>query len=181
MRWAEEQGLIDRTPLAHFKKPRAGRRETVISPEEYERILACVPNANFRDLLVFAWETGARAAECLAVEKRHVDLAGARIVFPPAEKKMGRIPRIIYLSEKATAIVARLLTHSQSHLFVNANGVPWTTEAVNCNFIQIQARMGKKAMQDALRQLAGQHPATHFTPQFHVRVHFRPPRGGVDL
>ena len=58
MRWAEEQGLIDRTPLAHFKKPRAGQREVVISPEEYETILASVPNENFRDLLVFAWETG---------------------------------------------------------------------------------------------------------------------------
>ncbi len=148
MHWAEEQGLIDRTPLVHFKKPRAGQRETVISPEEYERILACVPNANFRDLLAFAWETGARAAECLAIEKRHVDLACARIVFPPSEEKMGRAPRIIYLSDEACGIVRRLMFRTHDRLFVNGNGVPWTTEAVNCAFMQVQARMGKQVMRE---------------------------------
>jgi integrase len=148
MHWAEEQGLIDRSPLAHFKKPRAGQRETVISPEEYQRILSCVPNENFRDLLVFAWETGARAAECLAVEKRHVDLANARIVFPASEEKMRRAPRVIYLSEGAMAIVRRLMLQSHNHLFVNAYGIPWTTEAVNCAFLQVQIRMGKQAMRE---------------------------------
>lgn len=146
MNWAEEQGLIDRTPLAHFKKPRAGHRETVISEEEYQRILACVPSENFRDLLVFAWETGARAAECLAIEKRHVDLPNARIVFPPEEEKMGRAPRIIYLSGEACAIVRRMMLETHNRLFVNASGVPWTTEAVNCAFIQVQIRMGKQVM-----------------------------------
>ncbi len=148
MRWAEEQGLIDRTPLAHFKKPRAGQREVVISPEEYETILASVPNENFRDLLVFAWETGARAAECLEIEKRHVDLANCRIIFPPAEEKMGRAPRIIYLSDRATEIVRRLILHTHNRLFVNANGVAWTTDAVNCAFQQVQSRMGRKAMKE---------------------------------
>ncbi len=33
----------------------------------------------------------------------------------------------------------------------------------------------------SLRQLAGQHQATHFTPSFHVGVHSRLPRGGVGL
>ncbi len=146
MNWAEEQGLTDRSPLSHFKKPRAGHRETVISPEEYERILSCVPNENFRDLLVFAWETGARAAECRAIEKRHVDLANARIVFPASEEKMHRIPRVIYLTEEAATIVRRLIRRTHNRLFVNADGAPWTTEAVNCAFIQIQIRMGKQVM-----------------------------------
>ena len=42
MNWAEEQGIIERTPLAHFKKPKAGSRQTVITPEEYQDILACI-------------------------------------------------------------------------------------------------------------------------------------------
>ena len=146
MHWAEEQGLIDRTPLAHFKKPRAGRRETVISPEEYEQILACVTDESLRDLLVFAWETGARATECMATEKRHVDLANARIIFPPTEEKMGRAPRIIYLSDRACEIVRRLMLRTHNHLFVNVHGVPWNSRSVNCAFIRIQIRMGRKAM-----------------------------------
>jgi hypothetical protein len=32
-----------------------------------------------------------------------------------------------------------------------------------------------------LRQFASQYAATHFAPQFHVRVHSRLPRGGVRL
>ena len=31
MTWSEEQGLIDKNPIRHFKKPRAGKRETVVS------------------------------------------------------------------------------------------------------------------------------------------------------
>jgi integrase len=145
MNWAEEQGLIDRTPLAHFKKPRAGRRETVISPDEYEQILACVCDENFRDLLVFAWETGARATECMAIEKRHVDLANARIIFPPAEEKMGRAPRIIYLSDRASEIIRRLMLRTHNNLFVNTDGTPWTARSLNCAFIRIQIRMGRNA------------------------------------
>jgi integrase len=147
MNWAEEQGLIDRTPLAHFKKPRAGRRETVITPEEYEEILACAGDASFRDLVVFAWETGARAAECKAIEKRHVDLANARIVFPPSEEKMGRAPRIIYMSDRACEIIRRRMLATTNRLFVNSAGVPWTARSLNCAFLRVQFRMGKKVMQ----------------------------------
>jgi hypothetical protein len=62
--WCEEQGLIDKNPIRHFKKPRGGKRDMVISPEEYGTILAAIRNRRFRDLVTFAWETGARAAEC---------------------------------------------------------------------------------------------------------------------
>jgi hypothetical protein len=48
MRWAEEQGLIDRSPLAHFKKPPQGRRDVVVSTEEFERILGCTRDRDFR-------------------------------------------------------------------------------------------------------------------------------------
>ncbi len=59
MAWAEEQGIIDRSPIARFKKPKGGVRQTVISPEEYTAILNLIPREPFRDLVTFAWETGA--------------------------------------------------------------------------------------------------------------------------
>jgi hypothetical protein len=49
MRWAEEQGLIDRSPLAHFKKPPQGRREVVVSAQEFERIVGCTRDREFRN------------------------------------------------------------------------------------------------------------------------------------
>jgi integrase len=147
MAWAEEQGLVDRSPIAHFKKPKAGVRQTIITPEEYAVILNLLPNERFRDLLIFAWETGARAAECLATEKRHVELPSHRIVFPVDEEKMQRAPRIIYLTDTAEEIVRRLvIQHPSGPIFCNTNGAAWTTEAVNCAFVGLQIRTGLRAM-----------------------------------
>ena len=147
MNWAEEQGIVNRSPIAHFKKPKGGIRETVITPEEYDEILKCISNQPLRDLVTFAWETGARAAECLAIERRHLDLAGHRIVFPVQEEKMQRIPRIIYLTDKAEEIVRRLaLKCPEGMIFRNTNGGPWTTKSVNCAFIGLQARMGLRVL-----------------------------------
>jgi len=146
MWWAMDQGHIEKNPLARFKKPKGGTRDTVISPEEFDRILDHVPNDAFRDLITFAWETGARASECLAVEKRHVDLRNERIVFPQSEEKMERAPRVIYLSPVALEIVRRRLVATTGKLFLNTDRRPWTTEAVNCAFNAVRVRMGKEAM-----------------------------------
>ena len=149
MNWAEEQGYLARTPLAHFKKPRGGVRQTVITEEMYQSILSSIRNKTFRDLCVFAWETGARAMECLALEARHVELQNGRVVFPVDEEKMERAARVIYLSPPAIEVVERLMNeHTTGRLFCNTNGKPWTTEAVNCAFVALQIRMGNAAMKD---------------------------------
>jgi integrase len=147
MNWAEEQGLVERSPLAHFKKPKGGARQTVITPEEYAAILGLIPSEPFRDLVIFAWETGARAAECLAIEKRHVDLSSHRIIFPVEEEKMERMPRIIYLTDIAEEIVRRLvLRYPAGPIFRNTDGLAWTTEAANCAFVALQIRFGLRVM-----------------------------------
>lgn len=155
MAWAEEQGLIDRSPIARFKKPKGGVREIVISPEEYAVILALIPREPFRDLLTFTWETGARACESPAIEKRHVDLAAHRIVLPVEEEKMQRIPRIIYLTDAAEEIVRRLvLRYPTGPIFRNTDGEPWTTDAINCSFVALQIRMGLHVMKEEGFKLA---------------------------
>jgi integrase len=141
MNWCEEQGLIDKSPLRHFKKPRGGGREQVISPEEYAAILKAIKRQAFRDLVTFAWETGARAAECLDIEKRHVELANHRIVFSVSEEKMDRAPRIIYLNSDAEKIVRRLIAKSPTGpIFLNNEGEPWTADAVNCAFARVKKK-----------------------------------------
>lgn len=142
MNWCEEQGLIERSPLAHFKKPRGGKRDKVISADEYAAIRQQICNDDFRDLVMFIWETGARAAECLAIEPRHVDHTNSRIVFPVSEEKMERAPRIIYLNAAARGIVERRMTAGGKNVFSNTAGTAWTTESVNCAFISLQIRLG---------------------------------------
>jgi integrase len=145
LNWCEEQGLIDRSPLRHFKKPKGGRREVVVSAEQFASILDCMKRPYWQDLVRFAWYSGARAAEILAIEKRHVDLQNHRIVFPVDEEKMERIPRIIYLNGDAEEIIRRLMAKTPAGpLFRNFDGVPWTTDAVNCAFVRVRKKLGVK-------------------------------------
>ncbi|MGM0488160.1 MAG: tyrosine-type recombinase/integrase [Planctomycetota bacterium] len=145
MRWAEQQGYVDRSPIAHLQKPPQGKRNRVVSQEEFDGILAVVPMREARDLLTVAWETGARAQELLRVEARHVDLQGNRWVFSPEEEKMCRMPRVVYLTDQAMGMTRRLmLQHPQGPLFRNSRGVPWTTDAVNNLFCRIERKVGVK-------------------------------------
>lgn len=141
--WAERMGYLDRSPIRSLEKPRAKSREAILAPSEYAALLEGTPDQDFRDLLIVSWETGCRPQESLRVEARHVDLAHARWVFPPAEAKGGRRPRIIYLSEPALAITRRRISEQpQGPLFRNTNGEPWTPYAVNCRFQRLKQRLG---------------------------------------
>ncbi len=152
MKWAEQQGYLDKSPLAHMEKPPSGRRNTVVTVEEFELILACIPARESRDLLTVAWETGCRAQEILRVEKVHVDLANCRWIFPPEQAKGGRAPRIVYLTPKALEICQRLvLVHPDGKLFRNSEGAAWTTDAVNNLFQRIEKKLGKKYCLTVLR------------------------------
>jgi hypothetical protein len=125
LNWGEEMGIVDRSPIARFKKPRGGKREAVISEAERTALLANVPDQEFRDLLIVRWETGCRPQESLWVEARHVDLVNSRWVFPESESKTDA-PRTVYLSETALAITKRaMLRHPRGKLFRNSNGKPW--------------------------------------------------------
>jgi len=145
MRWAEQQGYIDRSPIAYLEKPPAGKRETVVTQEEYAQLLRVTNDREFRQLLSTTWEIGCRPQELLRVEARHVDLDQTRWVFPPSEAKMGRLPRIVYLTEPALDTTRRLiLTHPEGPLFRNTRGRPWTPDAVNCRFTTLKKKLGKR-------------------------------------
>ncbi len=144
MRWAEQQGYVERSPIAHMEKPAAGKREIVVPQAEFDRILAITRDRAFRDLLITSWETGCRPQESLRVEARHVDLVNNRWVFPESESKTG-VPRAVYLTEKSLEITNRLiLTHPEGRIFRNTRGRPWTTDAVNCRFTTLQKKLGNR-------------------------------------
>ena len=108
-------------------------------------ILAHTRDRAFRDLIIVTWESGCRPQESLIVEAHHVDLQNARWVFPPKEEKMGRVPRVIYLTEIALEITTRLaLQYPEGPLFRNTRGIPWTTDAVNCRFATLNKKLGKR-------------------------------------
>lgn len=150
MRWAKRQGHIDRNPIADLEQPRGGKREVVVAPDEYEKLLSLTVDDSFRDLVVVTWETGCRPQESLRVEARHVDLANQRWVFSQTEAKTD-MPRIVYLTDVALAITRRLvLRYPKGPLFRNIKGEPWSTDAVNCAFTRLQIRIGRRILEEAV-------------------------------
>jgi len=158
MKWAEEQGYVARSPLTHMKKPGCGRKEQVVTPEQYAALLARYKDQNFKDLLTITWETGCRPQESLRVEARHVDLAANRWFFPASESKGKKIPRIVYLTTTALEITKRLMEkHPTGPLFRNTDGLPWTPCATNCRFQTVKRKLGVKFSLYALRHSFATH------------------------
>ena len=104
--WAEEQGHIIRSPIAHLKKPKCGKKELVITREQYHTILKKSRDQQFRDLITTHWETGCRPQESLRVEARHLDLANQRWVIQTTPGKPDN--RVVYLTDTVLEICQRL-------------------------------------------------------------------------
>lgn len=144
LKWAVEQGYIDRSPIAHMRKPPPGIRDYVISDGEYARILAAAPPA-LKRVIEFANETGARAAEIIKLKREHVQ--GSRILLPRSEEKMQRVPRVIYLSEKALGLIGS----SHGFLFKNSDGESWKIAAINSAFFRMKKKLGRQYCLTQLR------------------------------
>jgi integrase len=147
--WAAKAGLLKavggRSPLAGLEKPPQGRREQLVSPEEFEVILAWVRDREFRDLLETSWDTGARPHELFTVEARYFDPANARWVFPVRESKGKKVQRVVYLGKRALAITERLVRERPSGpLFRNKDGTPWTVSSVKCRFQRLRDELGRR-------------------------------------
>ena len=56
MAWAKKQGHIDVNPIADLEQPRGGKREVVVTQEEFDQPVALAGDQSFRDLLVVTWE-----------------------------------------------------------------------------------------------------------------------------
>jgi integrase len=145
LNWAVKQGRIDRSPVAYVEKPPPGKRENVIEPATYRRMLDLAATQEFRDLLTVCWETGCRPQEVWRVEKRHLDAAGRRWVFPAKEAKGRRKIRIVYLTEVALEVCRRLAAkHPAGPLFRNSGGAPWSRHAASCVFLRMKKHLGRK-------------------------------------
>ncbi len=151
--WAAKLGYISTSPIAYLEKPQATRREQVVTVEEWEAIRDHYAEGDcFRDLLEFAWETGCRPQEVKNLEARHVELVKHRVVFPAAEAKGKKRIRVIYLTERAAAIIRKLLSQRPTGLlFVNARGRRWTRASMSCRFGRLKKHLGVKYCAYVLR------------------------------
>ena len=143
--WAVQQGYIDKSPIEQMTAPSGERREDYHTEEEYEKILSAIANDAFRDLVIVSWDSGCRPQESLRVEARHFNAQTRTWIFPRSESKTKKQARIVYLTERATAICSRLAkTYPDGPLFRNANGEPWKNYAVQCAVRRVRVRLGKR-------------------------------------
>ncbi|MEZ6140806.1 MAG: tyrosine-type recombinase/integrase [Zavarzinella sp.] len=141
--WGEQFGYLQNNPVKWMKKPQAPRRENPLSAPEYNRILEQVQDLPFRQLLLFAWETGCRPNELFILESRHINLELSRVEIPPAEAKGKKKWRFIYLTEAAKQLIEELLQkYPDGKLFRNTFGKPWTRLAVNGRFCRLKKATG---------------------------------------
>ncbi len=135
VRWACREHKLGASPLADVTAPTPQRREAVINQQQWPHVLGASTDDEFKDLLTFLWETGARPQEARHVEARHFEPSHARIVFPACESKGKKFPRVIYLTPAAAEVVARLATkYPEGKLFRDSEGKPWTRNAIRCRF-----------------------------------------------
>jgi len=150
LRWAQEQGYIEVNPIALMKKPACGRKEQIVSEAHYKQMLKETRDLEFRELLTVTWETGCRPQESLRVEARHVDGVNQRWVIPTTPGKPDN--RVVYMTDNAMAIIERLVKkHPEGPLFRNTDGVPWTTDAVNCRFHRFVSKLEERYSLYAIR------------------------------
>jgi integrase/recombinase XerC len=147
MNWAEKQGHILKNPIKGMEKPAAGRRDILIEPDVYAKMLSLCNDAQFVDLLTFSWETGSRPQEAYRLEGRHLDLAHKRIIFPELESKGKKKKRIIYLNPTALEIVKRLAAiNPTGKLFRNEDGKAWRRNNVACRFSRMRGALGREIL-----------------------------------
>ncbi|HWB08637.1 MAG TPA: tyrosine-type recombinase/integrase [Pirellulales bacterium] len=142
--WAVKQGHLMVSPVANVEMPTPTHRDTVISTEQWKKLLSFVRDQPFHDLLMFMRLTGCRPLEARTAEARHfVKVGQPRLVFDVKESKGKKHRRVIPLSAGALQIVRRLmLKHPEGPLFRNRAGRKWTKDAINCRFDRIKKKLG---------------------------------------
>ncbi|HZZ78783.1 MAG TPA: tyrosine-type recombinase/integrase [Gemmataceae bacterium] len=146
--WSVRSGHLVANPIRFIEKPSATRREQVVTPEDWPAIRDHYKDGDpFRDLLEFAWETGCRPEEAKKIAARHLQLDKHRIVIPKQEAKGKKRPRVIFLTPRAEAIIRRR-SISTGLVFLNTDGKPWTSWAMNCRFCRLQRHLGRQRMKE---------------------------------
>ena len=143
--WAVQQGYIDSNPVTCLEKPPVNKQDRSLTDEEYEKLLEHISDQQFRDLIEFAWLTGARPQEIRILRAIHYDKRNSRMIIPIKQAKGKRKPRVIYLSTSAKAIIERLCEKNPNGmLFRNQRDEAWNRCNAAGRFYRLKKKLGCK-------------------------------------
>jgi integrase len=143
-KWAEEEGVVDRSPFRGVKKPPVGRRERVLTPAEKREVLGAIRDRPFRQFVFALFETGCRPGEVARVTAQHFDAARGLWVLGThkTRKKTGR-PRIVYLTPAMVELTRELIAkYPEGPLFRgNRSHRGFTPNGIRCRFRRLRAKL----------------------------------------
>ena len=135
-RWAHNEGMIARNPLANMRLEQPEPRVTLLSPATHEAmIMHCRSSSDARPfaLYLIASHCGARPQQIRDVTVDHISPDGTRWTFQKHKnKKKTRKALTVYLSPCLQTLVRIILAsrRDSAHLFVNSLGEPWKKNTV---------------------------------------------------
>jgi integrase len=147
LKWAEDEGHIDRSPVRKVKLPTPRSRDVYLTPEQWDKLynkVAKAPDGGcLLDFITVLHDTGCRPQEARRAEARHFDREGRCWVFPAEESKGKRDPRVVRLTDRAFEICQRLvLKNPTGPMFRNRKGNPWTRYSLHCRFYRLAEKLG---------------------------------------
>ncbi len=133
--WAIREGHLQKKPTLNAEKPTPTKRESVISEEQFEQMMAKATDQAEKDLLITLWDTGCQPQEIRVVEARHFEEENERWVFQTVNSKGRKVQRVVYLSDRALEISKRLAKqYPEGPMFRNRKREPWNKNAIRCRF-----------------------------------------------
>jgi integrase len=143
-RWAEQAGMVDRSPLVGVRKPPKASRgmEALLTPEEYARLLdAATPL--FRLFLKVLYGSGARPGEVAAITAENFDPDAGLVRLAEHKTSHKGFRRVIYLTPEAVALLVQQRERYQSGLLLrNSRGQAWTQNSIGLALRRTRERAG---------------------------------------
>ncbi|MEM8665871.1 MAG: site-specific integrase [Planctomycetota bacterium] len=142
--WAVKNRGLKANPISSMEKPKAQRRTTTISTDDFEWLLERVSKP-FSDLMIVSWDCGCRPQEIRRLEAKQIDFDKRFARITPEEGAKGGRTRVFYIpTERALLVLQRLsIDQPVGPVFRNSIGNPWTKDAVKCTFQRIRDKYGK--------------------------------------
>ena len=141
--WAVEFQMLDVPVLTGIEKPRGRRRERIPTADEISQMMAAADRP-FQLIYTALRYSGARPNELCRSRVSDIDVETNCIVLKDHKTaaKTGR-PRVIPVGSKLQAIINESLAgRTEGHLFLRANGKPWTTDSLGAKFRRLRERLG---------------------------------------
>jgi integrase len=144
LNWCVDQGVLLKNPVHGMKKPKERRRETTLTSEERQQIVAAVRDEAFKQFLYALGQTGARPIEIRTVTAG--DLRGGYWEMEGKSSDRTGEKRCIYLTPGMITLCQELARlRPEGPLFRNTRGEPWTRNAIRIRFRNLRDRLGLPA------------------------------------